>query len=546
NGSSFTEQASNYNLTGMVYDLNGNIRKLKRYGPISMNSQGGVANYGLMDNLTYSYDAGNSSNRLMQVSDAGNKDYGFKDGATSSTEFGYDVNGNLTSDANKGITNITYNHLNLPELITIEGQTIDYAYDATGVKLKKTFGSTNTEYAGNFIYKDGILEFFSTPEGYVSYDNGQFNYVYNYVDHLGNVRLSYTNTGSASSPNLQIIEENNYYPFGLKHEGYNTGISSLGSDIAKKFKYNGIEFEESAGLDLYEMDVRSYDPAIGRFTSLDPVTHFSQSTYTAFDNNPVFWSDPSGADSIYNWETGQYVINGDVVSQDEALAYAQNGGNADGSNNNTPNDSQSTQPKYQFFGVSPTGEQMNLNFGRKNFNILTGYGSDPDDLRKAKLSAFLGLFKTLSQKDQVSVLRFLKIPSKYWVKILGKVGKVGPGSILPAYNIYDEGFAAAPFGIGTLFQPLNDDFHSGARQIANDLMWEDVLTGFNEMMNTETLNDVIIIYSNENLFRQKTINTSAAENLTSRHATGNYKYAYYGTQYGNNLHIFGMYLINND
>lgn len=50
-------------------------------------------------------------------------------------------------------------------------------------------------------------------------------------------------------------------------------------------------------MNLYEMDFRNYDPAIARFTSIDPVTHFEYSTYSAFDNNPVFWADPSGADA---------------------------------------------------------------------------------------------------------------------------------------------------------------------------------------------------------------------------------------------------------
>ncbi len=66
---------------------------------------------------------------------------------------------------------------------------------------------------------------------------------------------------------------------------------------AQRYKYNGVEFEESLGLDLYEMDVRSYDPAIARFNSIDPVTHFSNSTFNAFDNNPIYWSDPSGSDT---------------------------------------------------------------------------------------------------------------------------------------------------------------------------------------------------------------------------------------------------------
>ena len=129
---------------------------------------------------------------------------------------------------------------------------------------------------------------------------------------------------------------------------------------------------------------------------------------------------------------------------------------------------------------------------------------------------------------------------------LGKFGRLSPAGIMPAYNVYDEGLAALPLGLGALFQPINDDKASLDRQIGNELMWGDVLTGFNQMIDTDVLNDVIIIYSNENLFRESTINTSEAENLSSRHATGNYRYAYYGTQYGDELHIFGMHLTNND
>ena len=74
--------------------------------------------------------------------------------------------------------------------------------------------------------------------------------------------------------------------------------------------YNGKEYNESLGLDLYEMDLRQYDPAIARWTTIDPVTHYSTSTYNAFDNNPIFWSDPSGADS---WK---YIGNGIYRNRD--------------------------------------------------------------------------------------------------------------------------------------------------------------------------------------------------------------------------------------
>ena len=46
------------------------------------------------------------------------------------------------------------------------------------------------------------------------------------------------------------------------------------------------------------MDLRQYDPAIGRWTVQDPVIHHDFSPYSAFDNNPVYWADPSGADAV--------------------------------------------------------------------------------------------------------------------------------------------------------------------------------------------------------------------------------------------------------
>ena len=83
----------------------------------------------------------------------------------------------------------------------------------------------------------------------------------------------------------------------MKHKGYNNVISSNGNSTAEKFGFQGVELEESLGLNLHEMDFRNYDASLGRFTGIDPVTHHSMSPYVAFDNNPIFWVDPSGADA---------------------------------------------------------------------------------------------------------------------------------------------------------------------------------------------------------------------------------------------------------
>jgi len=168
---------------------------------------------------------------------------------------------------------------------------ISYIYDAVGTKLKKVVTDASslitTEYAGNYVYEGGVLQFFNTPEGYVEPNSGAYNYIYQYKDHLGNIRLSYKDISLTSTPSLQIVEENNYYPFGLKHKGYNNVITS--TNIALKYKYNGKELQEELGLNMYDYGARQYDASIGRFVVIDRYAdEFEfQSPYVYAANNPV-------------------------------------------------------------------------------------------------------------------------------------------------------------------------------------------------------------------------------------------------------------------
>jgi len=108
---------------------------------------------------------------------------------------------------------------------------------------------------------------------------------------------------------VTILEENNYYPYGLKHRNYNmtesdykelfpSGIGIEPVDNRPyNYKYNGKEWQEDLGLNMYDMDLRDYDPAIARWVNIDPIVHYGQSTYNAFDGNPVVFADPSGGNS---------------------------------------------------------------------------------------------------------------------------------------------------------------------------------------------------------------------------------------------------------
>jgi hypothetical protein len=78
----------------------------------------------------------------------------------------------MTSDQNKGITNITYNHLNLPKKITFaNNNSIVYVYNALGIKIRKTVTEADTQatthYQGSFQYNNNTLQYIHTSEGYV-------------------------------------------------------------------------------------------------------------------------------------------------------------------------------------------------------------------------------------------------------------------------------------------------------------------------------------------------------------------------------------------
>jgi len=211
-------------------------------------------------------------------------------------------------DKNKGIANIAYNHLNLPTHLIIdngeeEGQ-ITYYYDATGVKLKKVVEITDsiqkilTDYDGGFIYEynsteNPELKFFPHAEGYFEVNSppsGELEgaYIYQYKDHLGNIRLSYKDNNG----NLEIVEENNYYPFGLKHKGYNNVVNGS----AYPYGYNGKEENDELGLEWLDFGWRNYDASLGRWMNIDPLAEKMRrhSPYNYAFNNPISFIDPDG------------------------------------------------------------------------------------------------------------------------------------------------------------------------------------------------------------------------------------------------------------
>lgn len=161
-----------YDERGMTYDLNGNIKTLRRKG----------AGRIMIDSLNYDYGATTTSNQLLNVTDlaaTSDKAKGFYDGS-SSGDYTYDLNGNLTVDKNKNLVQsgnpqaIFYNYLNLPEKVAKYGtnnniDNIVYLYDATGTKQSQvvTQGGNQkvTEYVGPWVFENNVLQFVQHDEG---------------------------------------------------------------------------------------------------------------------------------------------------------------------------------------------------------------------------------------------------------------------------------------------------------------------------------------------------------------------------------------------
>ena len=365
---------SHYYNEELTYDLNGNIKTLKRNArPVSGQTATQV------DKLKYYYENNDLSNRLMRITDNEGlpaNPSGYPGGGGINT---YDSNGNMLTMPDKGITqNITYNYLNLPQVVTKGGQPVVYGYRADGVKVYKNFGFNGqnivTEYLDGFVYtstytlqtelalqetaasqemsvagqresfemaaipiKDpsGPIKttqsspnFFATAEGFYDFEN--FRYIYQYRDHLGNARLNY---GRDSAGVLFTEDGNDYYPFGLNFinpfsfggpaQVYNP------STTYKNYKYNGKELQETG---MYDYGARMYMPDIGRWGVVDPLAETSRrwSTYTYVYNNPLRFIDPDGRQGtdIFKWDNAGKLTN--VAPSVRDVIYTENQFEKDG------------------------------------------------------------------------------------------------------------------------------------------------------------------------------------------------------------------------
>ena len=212
------------------------------------------------------------------------------------TTYQYDKDGNLVSQAT-GTSTTTFSYDELDELTSVNGpgQTASYTYDPLGNQVTQTINGATTQ----FLYDP------TGSDDLVSSYNGGGNFVSHYNYGIGLVS-QVTPTGTAGYYDFNLagstvgitgstggyVNKYSYLPF-----GQTTFVTTA---MSNQFAFGGRWSVVNEGGGLLLMGLRSYNLALGQFTSNDPsgVDGGDANVRRYVTNNPISLVDPTGLGSV--------------------------------------------------------------------------------------------------------------------------------------------------------------------------------------------------------------------------------------------------------
>jgi RHS repeat-associated protein len=163
------------------------------------------------------------------------------------------------------------------------------------------------EYLGSLIYRRNTIDGPLTLES-ASFGSGRFTvsettdiagrplkkYIPNYfvADHLGSTRVVLQKNALGSS--WQVLERNDYYPFGKRID------LSQGAITDNRHRFSGKEEQSLFNLPFIDFGARMYDPELGIWRTMDKLatSYYRWSPYNYALGNPIRFKDPNGRNPV--------------------------------------------------------------------------------------------------------------------------------------------------------------------------------------------------------------------------------------------------------
>lgn len=178
------------------------------------------------------------------------------------------------------------------------------------IRTVVVFSVTDTDgnglyYSGSLVYRkqneDYFLESAAFHGGRITATDAGFETHYHLTDHLGSVRVIVNENG-------EVIEQNNYYPCGMRWNDPESQTSD------NRYRYSGKEDQSFVNVPYLDFGARLYDSRFSiRWSAVDPKLEEYAYTgpYVFCADNPLNIIDPDGMDI---WEINQ---NGKTVNRVE-------------------------------------------------------------------------------------------------------------------------------------------------------------------------------------------------------------------------------------
>jgi RHS repeat-associated protein len=209
----------------------------------------------------------------------------------------YDANGNTTTSGGKTFTFDSENHMTS---MTGNGKVVTMVYDAFGNRVSKTVNGVTTQY----LVEDDVNPT-GLPQVVEETVNGAVTRSYTYgLERISEAQpiqgawtpsfYEYDGAGSVRQLTNAAISVTDTY----EYDAFGNAVNKTGA-TPNNYLYRGEQYDPDLG--LYYLRARYYNPATGRFLSVDPLADEGQRRYEYAAANPVDGMDPNGSEALIEY-----------------------------------------------------------------------------------------------------------------------------------------------------------------------------------------------------------------------------------------------------